>query len=193
MTEPEAISLFTRVGHSPHEVELLRAIPRALFLSIFEQRFSVFRFLSEIPFADAFAFIRGLTLCECHRISPFPGSTSLINPAFIAVRQRPIEEWTDIADWIIAHCDNPYVPFNFRKTRGQWESCRAPGRTPVEVWRAACELDAAVTREKHHREERHAVRTVITKFRAGKNLDSIASPELRERMIEEMERDILDE
>jgi len=193
VTTPEAINLISRVGHSPDGVESLRAIPRAVFHSLAEQRFSTFRFLAETPFADAFAFMRGLTHCENHRISPFPGSTSLINPAFISARQRPLEEWTEIADWIITHCDNPYVPFNFRRTRGQWESCRTPERTPVEVWRAACELDAAVSREKHFRGELHAVRTVIAKFRAGKNLDSIASPELRERMIEEMERDILDQ
>jgi hypothetical protein len=193
MTTPEAVSLIARIGHESEEVGPLRSIPRAVFQSLAEQRFSIFHFLAEIPFADAFAFMRGLTLCENHRISPFPGSTSLINPAFISVRQRPLEEWTEIADWIISHCDNPYVPFNFRRTRDQWESCQASGRTPVEIWRAACELDAAVTREKHQREERHAIRTAITNFRAGKNLDAIESPELRERMIEEMEREILDQ
>lgn len=193
VTTTEAINLITTVGHSTDEVESLRVIPRSVFHSISEQRLSLFRFLAEAPFANAFAFMRGLTLCENHGISPFPGSTSLLNPAFASIRQRPLEEWAEIADWIITHCDNPYVPFNFRRTRDQWEECRTPGRTPVEVWRSACELDAEENREKHHRGERHAIRTVISWFRAGKNLDLIASPELRERMIEEMEREILDQ
>ena len=193
MNESEAIKLITSVGHGIEDADALRAIPRTIFHSFAERRFGVFSFLAVIDFDEAFAFMRGLTRCETQQISPFPGSTSLINPAFVVVRQRPIDEWTAIADWIITHCDNPYVPFNFRRTRAQWEAARAPSRSPVEVWRAACELDAAHTRAKNHREEQHGVRTAISHFRAGKNLDSIASPELRERMIEEMERDIQDQ
>ncbi len=183
----------TSVGLGLEDADALRVIPRTVFHSLAERRFSIFSFLADVPFDEAFAFLRGLTRCETQRISPFPGSTSLINPAFAVIRHRSSEEWTAIADWIVTHCDNAYVPFNFRRTRAQWEACQSIGRSPVEIWQAACELDAAETRVKHHREEQHHIRTAISHLRAGKNLDAIAFPEVRERMIEEMEREILDQ
>lgn len=136
----------------------LRLVPRQWFHDLSRHRYEAFRFLASEQFENAFAFMRGLTLADTHRVSPFPGSVSLVNPAFHAIRVRPINEWTEIADWIITNSDNPYIPFNFRATRSAWEQVRGSHSSAVAIWEAVCELEAEWHREKESRALAHAER-----------------------------------
>ena len=94
-----------------------------------------------------------------------------------------------MADWIVTHHENPYTPFNLRSTRDKWLAARESSRSPLEPLRRVEAWIANDEREAAHRAQQHAVHEAINRLPSGK---APASPELRERMIAEMERRILE-
>jgi hypothetical protein len=150
-----------------------------------------FNCLLTLPDSAGAALVRGLALAEEFGYSRYRGSVSLVCFAFRVFQGKGSDTWAPLADWLVTHSTNPWVPFTFCKSR--WEACRAPGRTPAEIWKAIGVLKTQANRQKQQRAQRHQIQTVINKFRHGKAVDALASPELRERVIQEMERAILGE
>jgi len=167
-------------------LNLARSIPREYFRILGESRYNKFDFLVELPFPDAFNFTKGLVRCEEARLSPYPGSTSLVIWAFNALQRRPIPEWAEIAIWIVQNHDNPFSPFNFRRTRDHWENAMREAHDPIEIVRRAAEIERNHQARRHATADRQAVREQIAKLKKGVSPES---PELRQRMIEEMERE----
>ena len=165
---------------------LARTIPCTYFQNLAEGRFNEFDFLVDLPFGDAFDFIKGMVRCEELRISPYPGSTSLVIWAFNAIRRRPMDEWTKIAVWIVQNHDNPYSPFNFRRTRDHWEVALRESDNPIEIATRADEIEQSYQAKKHATAHRQAVRERIDKLNKGEVPESA---EIRQRMIEELERE----
>ena len=163
-----------------------RSIPREYFLTLGELRHDGFVFLTDIPFSEAFNYTKGLVRCEEAGLSPYPGSTSLVILAFSALQRRPMTEWAEIAVWIVRNHNNPYSPFNFRRTRDHWEDAMLETDDPIEVAHRAADIERTYQLRKDATAERHAVREQFAKLRKG---ISPQSPELRQRMIEAMERD----
>jgi hypothetical protein len=97
-----------------------------------------------------------------------------------------MNEWTKIAVWIVQNHANPYSPFNFRRTRDHWEEAMREVEDPIEIARRAAEIGHTYQARKHATADRQAVREQIAKLKKG---ISPESPEIRQRMIEEMERD----
>jgi hypothetical protein len=162
------------------------SIPSEYFRSLGEFRYDRFDFLTELPFAEAFNYVKGLVRCEDARLSPYLGSTSLVIWAFNALQRRPMNEWAEIAVWIVQNHNNPYSPFNFRRTREHWEEAMREDDDPIEIARRAASMERAWQHRKDATTERHAVREQIAKLKRG---FSPESAELRQRMIEEMERE----
>lgn len=167
-------------------LKLARTIPREYFRSLGESRYNEFDFLIDLPFLEAFDYTKGLVRCEEARLSPYPGSTSLVIWAFNALQRRPIEEWARIAVWIIQNHNNPYSPFNFRRTRDHWEIAMGEADDPVEIANRATGIERVYQAGKHATADRQIVREQIAKL---KKVGSPESPELRQRMIDEMERE----
>jgi len=167
-------------------LKLARSIPQDYFRSLGESRYNEFDFLIDLQFSEAFNFAKGLVRCEEARLSPYPGSTSLVIWAFNALQRRPTEEWASIAVWIVKNHNNPYSPFNFRRTRDHWEDAMRESVDPVQIANRAGEIERAYQARKHATADRQAVRERIAKLKKG---GSPESTELRQRMIEEMERD----
>jgi len=153
------------------------------------KKWESFGFLSEIPLASALAFFRAIELAEKLRLCPFPGSVSLLIPAFQACHSRPEDEVATIADWIVTNHDNPYTPFNFRQTRTYWEEARQSCSTPIETYRRVREIELDESKAKTTRAKVHEVTEGIARLAKGEAPDS---PEVRERILQEMERRILD-
>jgi hypothetical protein len=170
--------------------EALRSIPITFYRWLREKRPSAFAFLSEEPFPSAMAFIRALALAEKKKLCPFPGSVSLLIPAFLACQCRKEEEVAAIADWIVANHENPYTPFNFRRTRTYWESARQGSLSPLHTLHRVREMEAGEARAKALRAVRHEAHEAIKRLQKG---DSPESQALREEMLREMEREILDQ
>jgi hypothetical protein len=97
-----------------------------------------------------------------------------------------MNEWAEIAVWIVQNHNNSYSPFNFRRTREHWEEAMREVDDPIEIARRAASIDRARQHRKDATTERHAVREQIAKLKKG---FSPESAELRQRMIEEMERE----
>jgi|JI10StandDraft_1071094.scaffolds.fasta_scaffold53188_3 hypothetical protein len=77
-----------------------------------------FECIRTLPAADAAALIRGLNIAEECGYSQSGGSVSMVNWYFAVFRQQhALPVWADVADWIITHSTNPYIPFNFQRTR----------------------------------------------------------------------------
>lgn len=165
---------------------LARSITREYFRSLSEARCDRFDFLVHLPFSDAFNFTKGLVQCEEHGLSPYPGSTSLVIWAFSALQRRPMDEWVKIAVWIVQNHNNPYSPFNFRRTRDHWEDAMRQVDDPSEIARRVAKIERTYQLKKDATAERHAVREQISKLKKGVCPES---PSLRQRMIEEMERE----
>jgi len=189
MTQPEMIliEIGARVVSAEEDsLKLARSIPSEYFRRLGGARYNAFNFLIELPFPEAFNYTKGLVRCEEARLSPFPGSTSLVIWAFNALQRRQIGEWAKIAVWIVQNHNNPYSPFNFRRTRDHWEAAMREVSDPIEIASRAADFERAYQARKHATAGRQAVREQIEKFKKG---ISPESPELRQRMIEEMERD----
>lgn len=167
-------------------LNIARTIPRDYFRSLCEARHDGFNFLTDLAFPEAFAYVKGLIRCEEARISPYPGSTSLVIWAFNVLQRRPLKEWTTIAVWIVQNHKNPYSPFNFRRTRDHWEAAMREVDDPIEVARRAVDIEGTYQARKRTTADRQFIREQITKLKKGISPDS---PEIRQRMIEEMERE----
>jgi hypothetical protein len=167
-------------------MNLACSIPHEYFRSLAESRYDRFDFLIDLPFPEAFNYTKGLVRCEEARLSPYPGSTSLVIWAFNALQRRQMSEWTKIAVWIVQNHNNPYSPFNFQRTRDHWEEAMRELDVPIEIARRATYIERAYQLRKDATAERHAVRDQITKLKKGVSPESA---ELRQRMIEEMERE----
>lgn len=114
-----------------------------------------FECIRTLPAADAAALIRGLNIAEECGYSQSGGSVSMVNWSFAVFRQQhPLPVWADLADWIITNSTNPYIPFNFQRTRRQWEACRERSPSPAETWRRVGEAENRRQKEKAERAER---------------------------------------
>lgn len=165
----------------------VKKIPRQYFRRLGECRWSAFRCLKDNRFDNALATVRALALAERIEHCPFHGSTSLLIPAYAACSHRTADEVATIADWIVAHHDNPYTPFNFRRTRAYWEAARVDSPSPTETWRRVRTMEASASREKARRAARHEVRVALQRLQRG---TSPSSDALRERIVEELEREM---
>jgi hypothetical protein len=95
-----------------------------------------FKCIPSLSAADGAALIRGLAIAEECGYSLYGGSVSMVNWSFAVFRaHHPLSVWAELADWIIVHTRNPYTPFNFRRTRYQWEDCREGSPSPEDTWR----------------------------------------------------------
>jgi hypothetical protein len=166
-------------------LNLARSISSEYFLSL-DLSPATFGFLTDLPFADAFNYVKGLVRCEEARLSQSGGSVSLVIWAFHSLRQRPIGEWAEIAVWIVQNHNNPYSPFNFQRTRDHWVAAMREAGSPIEIAHRAADIERAYEARKRATAERQAIREHIAKLKKGVSPES---PELRQRMIEEMERE----
>lgn len=135
-----------------------------------------FECIRTLPAADAAALIRGLNIAEECGYSQSGGSVSMVNWSFAVFRQQhALPVWADLADWIITHSTNPYIPFNFQRTRHQWEACREGSPSPAETWRRVGEAESRRQKEKAERAERESrevqERATQRAIKAQKNRD----------------------
>ena len=116
-----------------------------------------FKCISSLSAADSAAMIRGLAIAEECGYSEWGGSVSMVNWSFAVFRQHhPQPVWAELVDWIIVHTTNPYIPFNFQRTRGQWKACREGSPSSEETWRRVGEAEARRQRERTERMERES-------------------------------------
>ena len=102
-----------------------------------------FKCIPSLSAADGAALIRGLAIAEECGYSLCGGSVSMVNWSFAVFRQHhSLPIWAELADWIIVHTTNPYIPFNFRRARYQWEACREGSPSPEETWRRVGEAES---------------------------------------------------
>ena len=168
----------------------LRRIPPTVYRVLHEGRPSSFAFLAELPLAEVQAFVRALSRAEVMKLCPYPGSVSLLIPAFVACRSRLDDEYAAIADWIVVNHENPYTPFNFRRTRAYWAAARTGSPSPTETFRRVRSMESNEAHEKAARRNRHEARECISRLGKG---ESPSSPALREKMLHEMERKAFEE
>lgn len=116
-----------------------------------------FKCIPSLSAADGAALIRGLAIAEECGYSEWGGSVSMVNWSFAVFRQHhPLPVWAELADWIVVHTTNPYIPFNFQRTKGQWKACREGSPSPEETWRRVGEAEARRQRERTERMERES-------------------------------------
>ncbi len=163
----------------------LARLGRGFFQELHQRRYTAFDGLRALPFEDAFSVIRGLCRAESLSVSPFPGSVSLVNPAFHAC--LCFEQWPVIADWVVTNHPNDYTPFNFRKTRELWLSERVGSMSADETARRVQERERLDSKSREVRADAHSVSQALLRLRKG---ESPSTPDLRERMIRKMEQDL---
>lgn len=191
----EYVPSLIRVGRiavaDEHSAEIeLRSIPQSLYRSLQENRPSSFEFLKSERLPEVLSVMRALVLAERKKFSPFPGSVSLVIPAFLACLERSEEEVAAIADWIVKNHENPYSPFNFRQTREHWEYVQVTSVSPLQTMRRVREMERKEAQAKSARSKKHEVREGIKRLEKGLSPES---PEMRERILREMEKEILEE
>ena len=167
----------------------LNDIPRSYFQYLAAERYSRFEFLASDAWADAFAFMRGLTAAEATKRCPFPGSTSLLVPAFGCCMKRERAQSATIADWIVKNFENPYVPFGFRRTREYWVAAAVGSPSPDETWKRVAEMEQGRALAAKLRASKHEVSEAIRKLASG---EAPSSESLRERVVHELERQVED-
>lgn len=114
-----------------------------------------FKCIASLSAAESAAMIRGFAIAEECGYSEWGGSVSMVNWSFAVFRQHhPLPVWVELADWIVVHTTNPYIPFNFQRTKGQWKACRENSPSPEETWRRVGEAEARRQRERTERMER---------------------------------------
>ena len=114
-----------------------------------------FKCILSLSAADGAAMIRGLAIAEEFGYSEFGGSVSMVNWSFAVFRQHhSLPVWAELADWVVVHTTNPYIPFNFQRTRGQWKVCRESSPSPQETWRRVGEAESHRQKERAERMER---------------------------------------
>src|SRR5260221_14511765 len=134
----------TNPGDLRMRVGRLRQYYFYLMAAFPEIRFRCMRSLSP---EEGASLVRGLTIAETYGYSRYIGSTSLVNSAFAAFRFQPTPVWAELADWVVTHSDNPFIPFNFQRTRHQWEICRVESASPEETWHRVCRAEEYRQRE----------------------------------------------
>jgi hypothetical protein len=96
-----------------------------------------------------------LAIAEEFGYSESGGSVSLVNWSFNVFRQiHPLADWARLADWIVLHTTNPYIPFNFQRTRHQWEHSREEATSPKDTWRLVNQAEALHQKRRQERIER---------------------------------------
>ncbi|MBK9989926.1 MAG: hypothetical protein IPP19_04085 [Verrucomicrobia bacterium] len=95
-----------------------------------------------------------------------------------------------IADWIVRNHDNPYSPFNYRQTRANWESAQANSLSPLQTMLRVREMELEEAHAKAARSKKHEVREGIIRLKKGLSPES---PRLREHILRELGKDILEE
>jgi hypothetical protein len=116
-----------------------------------------FKCIHSLSAADGAAMIRGFAIAEEFGYSESGGSVSMVNWSFAVFRQHhPLPVWAELADWISVHTTNPYIPFNFQRTRRQWDACREGSPSPEETWRRVGETESRRQKEKAERAERES-------------------------------------
>jgi hypothetical protein len=175
--------IWSESGRPP---DVLPHIPQGYFVELANGWNEAFRFLEEYDFKDAFHYIMGLVACEEARVLPYGGSVSLVIRAFPSMKNRPVGEWAQVANWIVTNHRNPWSPFNFRRTREHWEMAQQAYSDPVEIAHRAAEIEREHDARKRSVHERHVVHEHITKL---KKEAPPASDSIRQRMIEELEKE----
>lgn len=113
-----------------------------------------FKCIPSLSGNDGAALIRGLAIAEECGYSLYGGSVSMVNWSFAVFRQHhPLSVWAELADWIVVHTTNPYIPFNFQRTKAQWKACRDGSPSPEETWRRVGEAEARRQKAKADRTE----------------------------------------
>ena len=116
-----------------------------------------FKCIPSLSAADGAAMIRGLAIAEECGYSEWGGSVSMVNWSFAVFRQHhPVQVWAELVDWIVVHTRNPYIPFNFQRTRHQWETCREGSPSPDETWRRVVDVETRRQKERAERMERES-------------------------------------
>jgi len=116
-----------------------------------------FKCIPSLSAGDGAALIRGLAIAEECGYSLYGGSVSMVNWSFAVFRQHhPLSVWAELADWIVVHTTNPYIPFNFQRTKGQWKACREGSPSPEETWRRVGEAEVRRQKERTERMERES-------------------------------------
>jgi hypothetical protein len=111
--------------------------------------------ICEMPHEQAAALIRGLAIAEEFGYSESGGSVSLVNWSFNVFRRiHPLSDWARLADWIVVHTTNPYIPFNFQRTRNQWKHCRERAASPEDTWRLVCGSESLHQKDRQERIEK---------------------------------------
>lgn len=111
-----------------------------------------FECIRQMPCDKAESLIRGLAIAEEFGYSESGGSVSLVNWSFNVFRQvHSLADWARLADWIVLHTTNPYIPFNFQRTRHQWECCRDEAASPQDTWRLVNEAEALHQKRRQER------------------------------------------
>jgi hypothetical protein len=114
-----------------------------------------FKCMASLSAADGAALVRGLAIAEECGYSLYGGSVSMVNWSFAVFRQHhPLPVWAELADWIIVNTTNPYIPFNFQRTKSQWKACREGSPSPEETWRRVGEAESHRQRERAERMDR---------------------------------------
>lgn len=114
-----------------------------------------FECIRQMSLENAESMVRGLAIAEEFGYSESGGSVSLVNWSFNVFRQiHPLTDWARLADWIVLHTTNPYIPFNFQRTRHQWECCREESASPQDTWRLLNEAEALHQKRRHQRIEK---------------------------------------
>ena len=134
---------------SPDLVEVLNSL--RTFYWFFMAGFPDRRFpcLDALSPNEGAALIRGLAIAEEHGYTKYGGSSvSLVSNAFYHFEKFGSRAWAPLADWLIVHTTNPCIPFNFRRTRHQWEKCRDICEQPEETWKCVCATECRRLEEK---------------------------------------------
>lgn len=114
-----------------------------------------FKCILSLSATNGAALVRGLAIAEECGYSLLGGSVSMVNWSFAVFRQHhPLPVWAELADWIVVHTTNPYIPFNFQRTKGHWKACREGSPSPEETWRRVGEAESRRQRERAERMDR---------------------------------------
>ena len=155
--DPVTVSVLIDLGYADVEscddlTDKLNKLARYPFYLLARGTDIRFECIRQMPREDAESLIRGLAIAEEFGYSESGGSVSLVNWSFNVFRQvHPPADWARLADWIVVHTTNPYIPFNFQRTRHQWEYSREEAASPQDTWRLVNEAEAL---HQKHRQER---------------------------------------
>jgi hypothetical protein len=158
--DPVTASVLIDLGNADVEssddlTEKLNKLARYSFYLLARGTDIRFECIRQMPRENADSLIRGLAIAEEFGYSESGGSVSLVNWSFNVFRQvHPPADWARLADWIVVHTTNPYIPFNFQRTRHQWEYSREEATSPQDTWRLVNEAEALHQKRRKERIEK---------------------------------------